>query len=238
MSAPPLNQQNMLHFIIMVAMEPATVAIIKESRLDAEEQRELLGICYSELSAEGRLELLLKKDWTRLGPAVEAVFYKNLTEKDFNEALEGMTTARGRQYVQRWATKIVQALADRSDLCQAIAGHYPEMDEPIRRYRHTANSHFRDRVIKMLAIRRPVVDRLLDDAVKDDRDRDPRRSMEDVKPKKISLDGEIIDIPATAEALKQALADRREFYSWGGITTEYYEKDGEPRRRVIFYDRS
>jgi hypothetical protein len=231
----PLSKENQVHFLIMVALEPATQEIIRQSDLTKSEQDDLIGICHSETTAKNKLESLLSKDWPRMAQAVEACFYEHRTEDEFKTALLGVIRGRDRQFVKRWANTLLDAVEDSPAWVDLVTDKYPEMVEPLRRFHATANAPTRERLMNMLAIRRPVVDALLDKYVGDD----PRKAMQVDRPAKISLDGSIIDIEATADALKQALDARRPRYSWDGITTEtYVRQDGELRRRVIFYDRS
>jgi len=225
--------------MVMVALVPETQEAIRQSSLTKDEQNTLIAICHSEVAGGNTLSNLLKKDWDRLAIAVETCFYLHLTKADFETALFGMIKPKDIRYVQQWSTKVLSGLEDLPNLAKVIVDHYPEMREPITKFRTSGVSHYRDRVRNMLAIRRPVIDRLMDQALSGNKDTDPRRSMANIKPAKISLDGVIVDIPATEEALKQCLEDRRSLYSWDGITTEHHVNDkGVPRRRVIFYDRS
>lgn len=235
MSDPQLTKENQVHFMVMVALEPQTLQAIRDSKLSEAEQQKLISVCHSDSTAADQLEALLAKDWPRLALAVEALFYKNHDKEVFASALKGVVSSRDRQYVQRWTGSIVEAILDRPKWVEPLISHYPELNEPIHRFTATANTINRRRLLNMLAIRKPIVEKILDENTEGEED--PRLAMRQDKPAKISLDGEIIDIEATPEALKQALSLRRKRYSWDGITTEtYVRKDGELRRRVIFYD--
>ena len=239
MSSISQSKKNEVHFMVMVALVPETQEAIRQSSLTKDEQNTLIAICHSDVAGGNTLSNLLKKDWDRLAIAVETCFYLHLTEADFETALFGMIRPKDIRYVQQWSTKVLSGLEDFPSLVKVIVDHYPEMREPITKFRTSGVSHYRDRVRNMLAIRRPVIDRLMDQAFGGNKDTDPRRSMANIKPTKITLDGVVVDIPATDEAFAECLSERRPLYSWDGLTTELYTDEySEVRRRVLFYDRS
>ena len=233
-----LNEHNMLRFMVMVALEPSTEVPIKSMLSQKDAQRILLACRGVRGLAYARMEPILKPRWKEIASAVEVEFYKNLSEEDFYVSFNSVSNGNASSWARRWAASVSQFLQTNEKAARFVCRKYPEIGDILNRAKSGGHSQDGQRLRYMLIVRRPVLDRLIDEMVKDGV-ADPRIAANDAKVTKISLDGEVIDIPATPEAFKKCLDERREMYSWDALTTELYlNDDGEKRRTVLFYDRS